>query len=99
NSIFVFEIAGLCIGHLGHLHHTLTQPQLDEIGRLDVVMAPVDGSVTLDLAGMAEVLEALQTPLVIPMHYFGMASLRRFLDALGSRSYAVEVSDRPSVVV
>jgi len=21
NSIFVFEVAGLCIGHLGHLHH------------------------------------------------------------------------------
>ena len=24
NSIFIFEIAGMCIGHLGHLHHTLT---------------------------------------------------------------------------
>jgi len=24
NSIFVFEIADLCIAHLGHLHHTLT---------------------------------------------------------------------------
>jgi L-ascorbate metabolism protein UlaG (beta-lactamase superfamily) len=37
----VFEIANLCIGHLGHLHQTLTQQQLDEIGRLDVVLAPV----------------------------------------------------------
>ena len=25
NSIFIFEIANLCIAHLGHLHHTLTQ--------------------------------------------------------------------------
>ena len=24
NSIFVFEVSGLCIAHLGHLHHTLT---------------------------------------------------------------------------
>ncbi|MGD9868342.1 MAG: MBL fold metallo-hydrolase, partial [Hyphomicrobiales bacterium] len=24
NSIFIFETAGLCIGHLGHLHHELT---------------------------------------------------------------------------
>ena len=24
NSIFIFEIANLCIAHLGHLHHTLT---------------------------------------------------------------------------
>jgi L-ascorbate metabolism protein UlaG (beta-lactamase superfamily) len=29
NSIFVFEIANLCIAHLGHLHHTLTQQQLN----------------------------------------------------------------------
>ena len=33
NSIFIFEIANLCIAHLGHLHHTLTQQQLNEIGR------------------------------------------------------------------
>ncbi|MBN8900568.1 MAG: MBL fold metallo-hydrolase, partial [Rhodospirillales bacterium] len=99
NSIFVFEISGLCIAHLGHLHHTLTQQQLDEIGRVDVVMAPVDGSVTLDLDGMIEVLQALQAPLVIPMHYFGMVSLRRFLDALGGKSYDVETSERSSIVV
>ena len=24
NSIFIFEVANLCIAHLGHLHHTLT---------------------------------------------------------------------------
>jgi hypothetical protein len=40
NSIFVFEIVNMCIAHLSHLHHTLTQQQLDEIGRVDVVMAP-----------------------------------------------------------
>jgi hypothetical protein len=40
NSIFIFEIANLCIAHLGHLHHTLTLQQLNEIGRVDVVMAP-----------------------------------------------------------
>jgi len=99
NSIFIFEVSGLCIAHLGHLHHTLTQQQLDEIGRVDVVMAPVDGSVTLDLAGMVEVLQALQAPLIIPMHYFGMASLRRFLDALGERSYDVETGERSSIVL
>ena len=49
NSIFVFDIGSLCIAHLGHLHHTLTQQQLNEIGKVDVVMAPVDGSYTLDI--------------------------------------------------
>jgi L-ascorbate metabolism protein UlaG (beta-lactamase superfamily) len=99
NSIFIFEISGLCIAHLGHLHHTLTQQQLDEIGRVDVVMAPVDGSVTLDLDGMVEVLRALKAPLIIPMHYFGTVSLQRFLDALSGKSYDVETSQLSSIVV
>src|SRR5215470_17003333 len=65
NSIFVFEIAKLCIAHLGHLHHMLTQQQLNEIGRVDIVLVPVDGSYTLDLDGMVEVLHALKAPLMV----------------------------------
>jgi L-ascorbate metabolism protein UlaG (beta-lactamase superfamily) len=99
NSIFIFEIANLCIAHLGHLHHTLNQQQLNEIGRVDVVMVPVDGGVTLDLAGMVEVLQALKAPLMIPMHYFSTYSLQRFLGALGEKSFEVEISEFPSVVV
>ena len=79
NSIFIFETANLCIAHLGHLHHTLTQQQLNEIGRIDVVMVPVDGNYTLDLDGMVEVLHALKAPLMIPMHYFSAYTLDRFL--------------------
>src|SRR5205823_281297 len=70
NSIFIFETANLCIAHLGHLHHTLTQQQLNEMGRVDVVLVPVDGSYTLDLEGMVEVLQALKAPLMLPMHLF-----------------------------
>ncbi len=99
NSIFIFEIANLCIAHLGHLHHTLNQQQLNEIGRVDVVMVPVDGGVTLDFDGMAEVLQALKAPLMIPMHYFSTYSLRRFVDKLGEKSVQVEFSESPSVVV
>ena len=98
NSIFIFEIANLCVAHLGHLHHTLTQQQLDEIGRIDVVMAPVDGSYTLDLDGMMEVLTALKTPLIIPMHYYGQYILDRFLDR-ARKLWDVETADIPSVVV
>ena len=98
NSIFIFEIANLCIAHLGHLHHTLTQQQLDEIGRVDVVMVPVDGSYTLDLEGMIEVLKALKAPLMIPMHYFSAYTLDRFLSRV-RQDWEVEISDVPSVVV
>jgi L-ascorbate metabolism protein UlaG (beta-lactamase superfamily) len=98
NSIFVFEIANMCIAHLGHLHHTLTQQQLNEIGRIDAVMAAVDGNMTLDLDGMVEVLHSLKAPLVIPMHYFSSFTLRGFLDRMRS-DFEVESSPIPSVVI
>jgi L-ascorbate metabolism protein UlaG (beta-lactamase superfamily) len=98
NSIFIFEIANLCIAHLGHLHHTLTQQQLNEIGRIDVVLAPVDGNYTLDLDGMMEVLAALKAPLIIPMHFFGWYTLDRFLER-AKEQWPVERAEIPSVVV
>jgi L-ascorbate metabolism protein UlaG (beta-lactamase superfamily) len=98
NSIFIFEIAGLCIAHLGHLHHTLTQQQLDEIGRVDVVLVPVDGSYTLDLEGMIEVLRALKARLMIPMHYFSAYTLDRFLSRV-RQDWEVEISAVPSVIL
>ncbi|HEY6383555.1 MAG TPA: MBL fold metallo-hydrolase [Pseudolabrys sp.] len=98
NSIFIFEVANLCIAHLGHLHHTLTQQQLNEIGRVDIVLVPVDGSYTLDLDGMVEVLHALKAPLMIPMHFFGAYTLDRFLQRV-RQDWDVELAQIPSVVV
>ena len=97
NSIFIFEAANLCIAHLGHLHHTLTQQQLNEIGRVDVVLVPVDGTLTLDIEGMIEVLRALKAPLIIPMHYFSAYTLDRFLQ--GAAGLGRGIADVPSLVV
>jgi len=98
NSIFVFEMANMCIAHLGHLHHTLSQQQLNEIGKVDVVLVPVDGSYTLDMEGMMEVLQSLKAKLMIPMHFFSTYTLERFISRI-SRDWDVETSPIPSVVV
>jgi L-ascorbate metabolism protein UlaG (beta-lactamase superfamily) len=88
----------MCIAHLGHLHHTLNQQQLNEIGRVDIVMVPVDGTLTLDGEGMLEVLKSLKAPLIIPMHYFSSYTLDRFLTRV-RQDWDVEIADIPSVVV
>ncbi|MDU8926107.1 MBL fold metallo-hydrolase [Alisedimentitalea sp. MJ-SS2] len=82
NSIFVFEVAGLCIGHLGHLHHEPTEAQYAALGRLDVVMAAVDGGMTLDLPTMIKVLKRLKSSTVIPMHWFEGWTLDAFLTGM-----------------
>ncbi len=111
NSIFIFEAGGLCIGHLGHLHHKPTDAHYGMIGRLDVVMAPVDGGYTMNLSAMTEVLERLRARIVIPMHWFGERNLERFLAGMseqfeireqGAASMVVSretLPTRPSVVV
>jgi L-ascorbate metabolism protein UlaG (beta-lactamase superfamily) len=98
NSIFVFELADLCIGHLGHLHHTLTDQQLAQIGQLDVVLVPVDGGYTMDVAGMIEVLKALRARLIVPMHYFNQFTLNRFLDRIRN-DFPVEMSSVSDIVL
>ena len=98
NSIFIFEIAQMCIAHLGHLHHTLNQQQLNEMGRVDVVMVPVDGNMTLDLDGMFEVLTSLKAPLMIPMHFFSAYTLNRFLSR-AKEQWDVEYNDTPSLLL
>ena len=92
NSIFIFEVAGLCVGHLGHLHQIPTDEDFAAIGRLDVLMVPVDGGYTLDLASMAQVVRRLRSSVVIPMHWFSGASLDMFLADIGSEFEVVETA-------
>ena len=98
NSIFIFEMAGLCMGHLGHLHHVLSPEDLAWLGQLDVVMVAVDGSYTMSHAEVAKTLDVIKARLVLPMHYFGGRTLREFLGHLGE-DYTVEISSEPEVVV
>lgn len=98
NSIFIFEVGGLCIGHLGHLHHLLGPEYIGQIGRLDVVMVPVDGGYTLNQAEMVDVLRMLKTRVIIPMHYFGQATLNSFISMLDEH-FKVEFSSKPDLIV
>lgn len=90
NSIFIFEAGGLCIGHLGHLHQIPTPEQYAAIGRLDVVMVPVDGGYTLRLQDMAGVVRRFRSSVVIPMHWFSRGSLNAFLAEMSAEFTVVE---------
>ena len=97
NSIFIFEMGGLCIGHLGHLHHVLTEAHYAEIGRLDILMVPVDGGWTMALEDMAIVVRRLNASVVIPMHAFGEFTLQRFLNNIG-QGFPIERKNQSSTI-
>jgi len=98
NSIFIFESAGLCIAHLGHLHHLLEQADLDALGHIDVLMIGVDGSFTIGQADARTVIEQINARLVLPMHYFTADTLARFLDMMRD-THAIEVRQDPTIEV
>jgi len=94
NSIFIFEVAGLCIGHLGYLHHELDDSDYAEIGRLDVLMVPVDGGLTMGAESMSRVVTRLRSALILPMHRRG-PPVTNFLQMFGDgfdKSFATEAS-------
>jgi L-ascorbate metabolism protein UlaG (beta-lactamase superfamily) len=68
------------------------------MGRIDVLMVPVDGAFTMDMEGMFEVVQSIKAPLMVPMHYFSTFTLRRFLERVG-RQYEIEYAEVPSFVV
>lgn len=96
NSIFLFESAGLCIAHLSHLHHQLTEQDLVLLGHIDVVMAPVDGVYTMGQQDMAAVLDQIHPRLVLPMHYFMRDVVERFAELVQDK-YVVRFSDTPTM--
>ena len=99
NSIFIFEVGGLCIGHLGHLHHEPSPEQYAAIGRLDVVMAPIDGGYTVPLKTMTAIIAQLRSSLVIPMHWFTRSSLEQFLEEIAAEGFIVEHAEAASTEV
>jgi L-ascorbate metabolism protein UlaG (beta-lactamase superfamily) len=70
NTVFLFEVGGMRIAHLGDLGHLLTDDQLSAIGAVDVVLIPVGGVFTIDAHQAMRVIDQLHPRLlVIPMHY------------------------------
>ena len=99
NSIFIYAIADLCIAHLGHLHHRLTKEHLDELGRIDVLMVPIDGAYTMGMPLMVDVIKQIQPKVVLPMHYWGRGQLDRFEGLMAALDADFIWPDRRSVEI
>lgn len=70
NTIYIFNIDGVKICHLGDLgQHQLTETQLEEIGDVDVLLIPVGGVFTISASEAAKIVAQLDPKIIIPMHY------------------------------
>lgn len=69
NIIFVMNVDGIRVCHLGDLGHIPGQIQVSGVGQIDILMVPVGGIFTVDAEGARDVVELLKPKIVIPMHY------------------------------
>lgn len=98
NSVFIFESAGLCVAHLGHLHHLLLPADLDALGRIDVLMIMIDGGYSLGHRDAVELIDQVHPRVILPMHYFSRENLMRFLSLVRDK-YAIELPTSPTVEI
>jgi hypothetical protein len=85
NTVFVMELDGIHVVHLGDTGHLLTEEQLGEIGPVDVCCAAIGSS--LSAARTAELVAQLDTHLVVPLlvgdESAATLELERFLKEMG----------------
>jgi len=90
NTVYVVEVEGTTICHLGDLAHELTDEQAEAISSVDVLMAPVGGGPGLDASRAVAIVNQIEPGIVIPIQYrteFGdkdLDSLDRFLHEMGA---------------
>ncbi len=86
NLLFLFEMGGLRLLHLGDLGHALSADDIRAIGRVDVLLTPIGGRYTIDARAARQVFDTIDPHVLIPMHYktealsFSIDGLEPFLE-------------------
>lgn len=99
NTVYIMEVDGMSVCHLGDLGHVLTSEQMEQIDNVDVLFLPVGGVSTINAATAAEIVRQLEPGAVVPMHYKTnvlkkeLAPVDRFLGEMGLK----EVTSQPKL--
>lgn len=89
NTVFVFDVDGFTVCHLGDLGHVISEEEVAELGKVDVLLVPVGGFFTIDAGEATSVVNAVNPGMVIPMHYkteklgFPIDGVEKFLQGKG----------------
>jgi L-ascorbate metabolism protein UlaG (beta-lactamase superfamily) len=101
NTVFLIEVDGLTVCHLGDIGHTPASDLEEELGDIGVLLIPVGGLNTIDSNIATEIVRNLAPKIVIPMHYKTAVVSRdldpvdKFLKKLGIK----EVVSQPKLVI
>ncbi len=69
NTVYIYDLEGMQICHLGAIGHPPSSEQLEQMNNVDVLIIPVGGNTTLNAQQASELISAIEPHIVIPMHY------------------------------
>lgn len=69
NTIYVIEMDGVRLAHLGDLGHELSEELVEDLGDIDVLFTPVGGVYTIGPGEAVNVVQAVEPSLILPMHF------------------------------
>jgi len=69
NTIYVIEIDGISLCHLGDLGHPLPSQLVEELGNIDILFLPVGEVSTISIDTATEIVKQMNPRLILPMHY------------------------------
>ncbi len=101
NTVYLMEVDGVDICHLGDIGHILGDEAIEQMGNIDILMVPVGGVSTIGPPMAAEIIRKVEPKIVIPMHYRTPASkkdlepIENFLKEMG----ITQVEPRPKLSV
>jgi len=101
NTIYIIEMDGITLCHLGDLGHPLAPHLIEEIGDIDILFLPVGEVSTITVDTAVEIVRQLEPPIVIPMHYKtetftgDLSPVDKFLDKMRIR----ELEARPKLSI
>lgn len=86
NIMFLIEAEGIRICHLGLFgEDDLNEEQLEAIGRVDILLVPIDGDKTINFKEAEKIIVKIEPKIVIPMAYKKKESLNAFLKTMGEK--------------
>ncbi|HYI25512.1 MAG TPA: MBL fold metallo-hydrolase [Thermomicrobiales bacterium] len=96
NTMYVVEVEGLKIGHLGNVGHTLSESQAEPLEDVDILVVPVGGDGPFSYDSAVDLVTKLAPKVVIPVRYQtefgggGLGDLVTFCKKLGMEPPAAE---------
>ncbi len=97
-TIYSFSFDELYVLHCGSLDRLLTEKEIDQIGKVDILLLPVGGGSAMDSKTAVECIGQIEPRIVIPMQYklsgfkSDLGSVEQFLKEYGVK--ATETSDK-----